>query len=72
MEYTVQVTVRVYSDTVNDAHRIIKHALERARLAEIIYVDSEVIESKVEEDEVDFFSEDDMRASSLWNELRNQ
>lgn len=48
MEYTVQVTVRVFSDTVHDAHRIIKHALERAKLAEIVYLDSEVLESKEE------------------------
>lgn len=50
MEYTVQITVRVCADTVNDAHRIIKHALEHAKLAEIIYLDSEVLESKTEED----------------------
>lgn len=68
MEYTIQVTVKVCADNVNNAHYIIKRALASAKLAEIIYLDSEVLESKEEED----YSEDEMRASPLWKELRKQ
>lgn len=69
MEYIVQVTVRVCSDTVNDAHNVIRHALSHAKLAEIVYLDSEVLESMEEESD---YSEDVMRESSLWQELRKQ
>lgn len=73
MEYTVQVTVKVCTHSIDSAHHIIKRALVNSKLAEIIYVDSEVVESAAEEDEVDFFSDDDdMRASSLWRGLHKQ
>ena len=49
MIYVIQVTVEVTTDTANEAYRYIKHALAHTRKAEIVYVDSEVIEERSEE-----------------------
>lgn len=43
MIYTVLVTVKIAADTRNEAYRFIRHALDNARKAEIVHVDSEVI-----------------------------
>ena len=41
--YEVLVTVQVYGETQSKAYGYIRHALEHAKKAEIVHVDSEVI-----------------------------
>ena len=44
--YTVTVTVEVLADKEREAYQTISHALNRAKLGEIIHIDSEVIASR--------------------------
>jgi len=48
MIYTIQVTVKVAGDTENYAYKIVKHALNSARLGEIVLDDMEVIKTESE------------------------
>lgn len=50
MIYTVQVTVEVCADTERLAAYYIRHALDNARKQEITYLDSEVLETREEEE----------------------
>ena len=52
--YTVTITVEVPADKEREAYQIISHALNRAKLGDIIHIDSEVIASRpYEEEEVE-------------------
>jgi hypothetical protein len=51
MIFTVKLTVTVSTATEKLAYRIIRHALNNARLGEIVIVDQEVIGKEAEEDE---------------------
>jgi mannose-1-phosphate guanylyltransferase len=47
--YTVLVTVKVSADSEHEAYGFIQHALDHAKKAEIVHIDSEVIETKPDE-----------------------
>ncbi len=48
--YTVQVTVKLHTETQHEAYDYIKHAINNAKKADIEHIDSEVIESEPDED----------------------
>jgi len=51
--YEVLVTVQVSGETQQEAYGSIRHALEHAKKAEIVHVDSEVIREWDEESEAE-------------------
>ncbi len=48
--YTVQVTVDVAAESDREALGFIRHALVHAKLAELVYLDSEVTDDRHDED----------------------
>jgi hypothetical protein len=48
MIYTIQLTVKVTVDSENYAYKVVRHALNNARLAEIVFDDMEVIKTESE------------------------
>lgn len=53
MLYTVQVIVKVSAESQHEAYGFVKHALDNAKKAELVYVDSEVIEQEVEDEQTE-------------------
>lgn len=53
MIYTVQVTVKVSAESTHEAYGFIRHALDHAKKAEIVHIDSEVIETEPDETDED-------------------
>lgn len=51
MKYTIQSTVVIHADSENEAYQILRHALNNAKKAEIIHIDSEVISEDNESDD---------------------
>jgi hypothetical protein len=51
MLYTVQVTLKVSAESEHEAYSFVKHALDNARKAELVYVDSEVIDHEDDADD---------------------
>jgi len=49
--YTVLVTVALTADSAHEAYGYIRHALDHARKAEILHVDSEVLTERPEDGE---------------------
>jgi hypothetical protein len=49
MIYTVLVTVKLAADSKQEAYGFIRHALDGAKKALIVHLDSEVIETRSEE-----------------------
>jgi hypothetical protein len=56
--YTVQLTVKVAAASEHAAYRFLLHAIAHAKLAELVYVDAEVIR----EDRDDELGTDDAEA----------
>jgi hypothetical protein len=48
--YTVLVTVKVSAESKHEAYGFIRHALDHAKKAEILHIDSEVIETAPDEE----------------------
>lgn len=51
MTYTVRITVEVSATSEHQAYGFIRHALDQAKKAEIVYLDAEVTQSRPDEAE---------------------
>lgn len=51
MMYTILATVEIAADSEHEAYTFLKHALSQAKKAEIVYLDAEVTEKRVDEDD---------------------
>ena len=49
--YTINVTLEVTEDSIQWAYRAIQKALERAKLAEIRWIDSDVTDTRPDDEE---------------------
>ena len=49
MTYTIQVTVEITTDTLQEAYADIRMALKASRKAEILHIDSEVLSEREED-----------------------
>ena len=50
MMYTMLVTLKVAADSEHEAYRFVRHALDSAKKAELLYLDSEVTVTEPEEE----------------------
>ena len=65
--YTVTITVEVPADKEREAYQIVAHALTRAKLGEIVHIDSEVVASRPYDEEEE--DEDTAALSTLIDEV---
>lgn len=47
--YTVVVTVELYAESPSEAHRFIRQGMKQIKIADVVYQDSDIIETQDED-----------------------